>query len=97
MCYFLPREEPAPLPAEICSQLGLCVSQRRVKLGVCSSLSFLSTAFSGKHLTAARFPEAVFDFFTHFAPEPQRHHGNKKITVCTAGFQHLSARFLTGT
>lgn len=31
-------------------------SQRRVKLGVCWSLSSLSTEFSGKHLTAARFP-----------------------------------------
>ncbi len=55
------------------------VSQWRVKLGVCSSLLFLSTAFSGKHLTPARFPRLCLVLLIYFfAPEPRRHHGRKK-------------------
>lgn len=70
------------------------VCQRRVKLGVCSTLSSPSTKFSGKHLTPARFPWLCLLLLTLC-----RSRGGitgTKITVSTAGFQHLTARFQTG-
>lgn len=62
-----------PPLSQLKSEWVRSVSQWRVNVGVRSSRSFLSTVW---WKTSDSFSKAVFDF-THFAPEPRRHQGNK--------------------
>lgn len=81
------------LQVEICSALGLsaCQSVKGLNWEFCSSLSFLSTAFSGKHLTPAPFSDAVFGFYSFFccagaAEEASRDQKAEFLHLFTARF-----------